>query len=45
MTKSFSKEVKLDIENQFSFLKTICYKQAGNYEKCQKEYQKLERTF
>ena len=39
------RRVELDIENQFAFLKCICYKQGKNYDKCQKEYQKLEKIF
>jgi hypothetical protein len=37
--------VKLEIENQFNFLMAITYKQARQYEKSQKEYRKLEKTF
>jgi hypothetical protein len=37
--------VKLDIENQFSFLTAITYKQLRSFEKSQKEYRKLEKIF
>lgn len=37
--------VALDIENQFTFLQSICYKQFQHFDKSQKEYRKLEAIF
>jgi hypothetical protein len=37
--------VELEIENQFAFLKTICYKKAMKYDRAQKEYHKLKEIF
>jgi hypothetical protein len=37
--------VKLDIENQFTFLEAICYKKAQDFDRSQKEYRKLEKIF
>ena len=37
--------VELNIDDQFTFLKAICHKKAFNFEDCQKEYRKLEKTF
>lgn len=37
--------MKLDIENQFSFLEAICYKKAHDFERSQREYRKLEKIF
>ena len=37
--------VKLDIEDQFRFLQSICYKRANKFELSQYEYGALEKIF
>jgi len=44
--QSYLVMVKLDVENQFTFLQAICYKRnPKTFPKAQKEYRKLEKIF
>ena len=38
-------QTPLDIENQFTFLQSICYKQSQHFDKSQAQYKKLEEIF